>query len=74
MVNDKIMYVVFFVISIAIVSVVAHIGDSKPPANVDPSIQDVDDPSQIDSENEAGIISFILGNHEDRSNRTNDGA
>ena len=70
--NDKIFYLIFFVISISIVSVVAHMKDSKSLTSTEHEIQNTEDTSQIDSENETGIISFMLGNHDDDT--TNDGA
>jgi len=69
MVNDKIVYLVFFVISIAIVSVVAHMDDSKSLASTEHDTEN----SFPDSENETGILSFMLGSYEDRDNKTNDG-
>jgi len=73
MVNDKIIYIIFFVISIAIVSVVAHIDESKSLASTEHGENTVD--AQIGSENETGTILFMLESPEgDADDKTNDGA
>ena len=38
--------------------------DSKSLTSTEHEIQNTEDTSQIDSENETGIISFMLGNHD----------
>ena len=74
MVNDKIIYVVFFVISLAIVSVVAHIDNSDSLASVEHGVQNTEYASQEDAENETGMILFMLEGHEDDTDNENNGA
>ena len=57
MINDKIIYVIFFVISL-VVSVVAHIDETKAFASIEYRKNTVD--IQSDSVNETGIAQFML--------------
>jgi len=71
MVNDKIVYLVFFAISIVIVSGVAHMDNSKSITSAEHGL-DTENTSQGNPENETGTILFMLENDED--SETNDGA
>ncbi len=73
--SDKIIYLIFFVISIAIVSVVAHVEDSKSLASAEHRIQNTNDTLRVGTENETSVILFMLQSPEgDVDDKTNDGA